>query len=112
MFQVSNHKLEQDDPWSRILSVVIFPMQSTFHTYTQAMTMQLVFGHDTIINLTFDSNWHLIKQCKKNLINQSNAKENSQRVNNTYKVDDLVLIKNEQSSKYGKDAYSCNDGII
>ena len=24
----------------------------------------------------------------------------------TYKVDDLALVKNEQSSKYGKDAYN------
>ena len=27
MFQVNNHKLEQDDPWSGILSAVIFAMR-------------------------------------------------------------------------------------
>ena len=58
------------------------------------------------MNLTFDSNWHLIKQRKQNLINQNNAKENSKQVDHTYKVDDLVLVKNKQSTKYGKDAYT------
>ena len=58
------------------------------------MDIELV-GRDAIMNLTFDANWHLIKQCKQNLINQSNAKEYSKRINHTYKVDDLVLVKNE-----------------
>ena len=43
------------------------------------------------MNLTFDANWHLIKQRKQNLINQSNAKENSQRIKHTYKEGYLVL---------------------
>ena len=105
-FQVNNHKLEQDGPWSRILSAVIFAMQSTVHTTTQATPMQLVFGRDAILNLMFDANWQLIKQRKQNLINKNNAKENSKRINHTYKVQDLVLVKNEQSTKYGKDAYN------
>ena len=105
-FQVNNHELEQDDPWTGILLAVIFAMRSTVHTTTQATPMQLVFGRDAIMNLTFDANWHLIKQRKQNLINQSNAKENSQRINHTYKEGDLVLVKNEQSTKYGKDAYN------
>ena len=46
--------------------------------------MQLVFGRDTIMNLTSDANWHLIKQGKQNLINQSKAKENSKRINQSY----------------------------
>ena len=69
--------------------------------------MQLVFRRDAIMNLTFDANWRLIKQRKQNLINQSNSKENSKQVDHTYKVDDLVLAKNKQSTKYGKDAYNC-----
>ena len=105
-FQVNNHELEQDDPWTGILSAVIFAMRSTVHTTTQATPMQLVFRRDTIMNLRFDANWHLIKQHKQNLINQSNAKENSQRINHTYKEGDLVLVKNKQSTKYGKDAYN------
>ena len=39
--------------------------------------MQLVFGRDSIMNLTFDANWHLIKMRKQEAINKINAKENS-----------------------------------
>ena len=69
-------------------------MQPTVHTTTHAMQMQLVFGCDAIRNLMLDANWQLIKECKKNIIDQSNAKENSKQFEHTYKVDDLVLVKN------------------
>ena len=49
---------------------------------------------------------HLIKQRKQNLINQGNAKESRKQIAHTYKVNDLVLVKKELSSKYGKDAYN------
>ena len=55
-FQVNNSKLDLDDPWIGILLGVIFAMRSTVHTTTQATPIQLVFGHDAIMNLTFDAN--------------------------------------------------------
>ena len=73
-----------DDPWSGILSAVIFAMRSTVHMTTQATPMQLVFGSDTIMNLTFDANWHLTKMRKQEAINKNNAKENSKRVQHKY----------------------------
>ena len=63
-FQVNNSELDLDDPWSRILSVVSFAMRSTVQTTTQATPMQLVFGREAIMNLTFNANWHLIKMQK------------------------------------------------
>ena len=39
-------------------------------------------------------------------INLSNAKENSKKINHTYKFDDLALVKNKQSTKYGNDVYN------
>ena len=81
-------------------------MRSTVHTTLQATSMQLVFGRDAIMNLTFNANWQLIKQRKQMLINQNNAKENSKRIPHQYKPKDLVLVKNEQSTKFGKDAYN------
>ena len=56
IFQVNNQEPEQDEPWSRIFSTVIFVVQSTVHTTTQATPMQLVFTCDTIMNLMFDAN--------------------------------------------------------
>ena len=103
-FQLNNHEL--NDAWDGILSAVIFAMRSTVHTTLQATPMQLVFGRDAIMNLTFNANWQLIKQRKQMLINQNNAKENSKRIPHQYKPEDLVLVKNEQSTKFGKDAYN------
>ena len=104
-FQVNNSKIDKDDPWSIIMSAVIFVMQSTVHTTTQATPMQLVFGRDAIMNLTFDANWHLIIMQKQEAINKNNAKENSKRVQHKYKVNNQVLVKNQQSTKFGQDAY-------
>ena len=70
-------------------------MQSMVHTTTQATPLPLVSGCDAIMNLTFDANLHLIKQRKQNLINQSNAKENSNKNDHTYKFGDLMLVKNK-----------------
>ena len=68
--------------------------------------MHLVFGHDAIINLMFNTNRHLIIQHKQNLINQRNAKENRKRINHTYKNGDLVLVKDDQSTKYDRETYN------
>jgi len=105
-FQINKYELEQNDPWSGILLAVIFAMRSTVHTTMQATPMQLVFGRDAIMNLTFDANWQLIRQRKQNLINKNNANENKKRIQHIYQAQDLVLVKNKQSTKFGKDAYN------
>ena len=56
----------------QILVCSHYSMRYTIHTTMQPMPMQLVFGHDAIINLTFDVNWHMIKQRKQLLINKNN----------------------------------------
>ena len=105
-FQVNNSQLELEDPWKGILSAVIFAMRSTVHTTMQATPMQLVFGRDAIMNLTFDANWQLIRQRKQAAIHKNNQAENNKRVKHEYKVNDTVLVKNEQSTKFGQDAYN------
>ena len=92
-FQVNNSKLDLDEPWGGILLAVIFAMQSTVHTTTQATPMQLVFGHNAIMNLTFDANWHLIKMRKQEAINKNNTKDNSKRIQHEYKINDQVLVR-------------------
>ena len=94
-----------DDPWERILSVVIFAMQSKVHTMLVATSMQLAFGQDTILNILHEANCKLIKLCKQELINKNNQKENKKRVEHTYTPGKLVLIKNKQTTKFGKNAY-------
>ena len=79
MFEINNSKMVLDNTWVTILSAVIFTMQPTVHTTTQATTMQLVFSLDPMLNLTFDSNWQLIKARKQTLINKNGMQENKNR---------------------------------
>ena len=72
------------------------------HTTTQAMPMQLVFGRNAIMNLTFDANCNLIKQKKQRIINKNNEMENRKRVTHTYKLHDLQLLKNKNPPNSGK----------
>ena len=58
------------------------------------------------MNITHEANWKLIRERKQKLIKYNNDKENRTRKVHKYKIDDLVLIKNEQSTKYGNTAYS------
>ena len=105
-FQVQNTILDKDDPWSGILAATMFAMRATVHTTLQATPSQLVFGRDSMLNITHDTNWKLIKERKQKLIRAGNVRENRTRIPHDYKIGDKVLIKNEQSTKYGNTAYS------
>ena len=105
-FQVQNTILDKDDPWSGILAANMFAVRATVHTTLQATPSQLVFGRDSMLNITHDTNWKLIKERKQKLIKAGNARENRTRIPHTYKTGDKVLIKNEQATKYGTTAYS------
>ena len=67
----------------------------------QATPMQLVFGRDAIMNLTFNANRHLIRQQKQGAIHKNNDAKNKEE-KNKYKVNNNMLIKKEQSTKFGQ----------
>jgi hypothetical protein len=50
-FNLEENFLDNDDPWSGILSATAFAVQSTYHTTLRAMPGQLVFGRDMILNI-------------------------------------------------------------
>ena len=57
-FQVyDNDELDDEDPWTGILAAVMAAVRSTYSTTTQATPMQLVFGHDAILNIPFVADW-------------------------------------------------------
>ena len=105
-FDVNKTVLDSDDPWSGILSATGFAIRNTVHTTLLSTPAQLVFGRDSILNITHEANWKLIRDRKQKLINKNNERENRTRKVHKYKTEDLVLIKNEQSTKYGNTAYS------
>ena len=48
--------LDEDDPWSGILSAVAFAVRATLHTTTRATPTQLAFGRDAMLNILFTAN--------------------------------------------------------
>jgi transposase InsO family protein len=98
--------LDPDDPWTGILSAAMFAIRATFHTTLKATPAQLVFGRDSIVNTKFTPDWNAIKQQKQERILENNRRENAKRKAHEYKVGDLVLYKDAQTHKYGRDAYN------
>ena len=67
--------------------------------------MQLVFGHNTILNIQNIADWKYIQLHKQKVINKNNIKENCKRKEYTYKLNEYVLLKQDWTSKYGTTAY-------
>ena len=101
----SNPDLEEEDPWSGILSAAMFALRSTYHTTLQATPMQLVFGRDSMLNVKFEADWNLIKKRKQQEINRNNIRENSKRLPYQYQVGEKILITRGLKNKYGDNPY-------
>ena len=94
-----------EKPWDGILAAIGFAVRTTYHTTTQASPAQLVFGRDPIFNIAFEANWQHIRQRKQKEIARNNKRENSTRKPYQYHVNEKVLVKNDQPTKFGKDPY-------
>ena len=100
-----NDEIDENDVWSGILGAVAFGIRATVHSTTRVTPIQLVFGRDAILNVQHVANWRYIKDQKQKLIDYNNKCENAKRLPHDYKANDMILIKAEQNSKYGTDAY-------
>ena len=61
MFKLyDNDELDDDDPWSGILTAIMAAVRSTYSTTMQVTPMQLVFGRDAIMNIPFQADWDYI----------------------------------------------------
>ena len=67
--------------------------------------MQLVYGRDAIFNIKFQANWNKIQAQKQQRARINNQQENKSRQDYVYTVGQQVLIKDEQSRKFGKNPY-------
>ena len=105
-FRVHSTKLDEEDPWSGILGAVMFATRATIHGTSRATPAQLVFGRDAMLNVRHEANWAYIRERKQRLIKENNKRENAKRRAHTYTIGDSVLIKKDQPSKYGSDAYA------
>ena len=93
------------DPFKGILSAVCFAVRATVHTTLQASPSQLVFGRDHVLNIKYQANWKQIKDRKQRIINKNNEIENKKRKEYNYVVGQKVLVKTEQTRKYGTNPY-------
>ena len=57
------------------------------------------------MNLTFNENWQLVWQCKQAAIHKNNDNK-TKKISRDYKVNDTILVKNKESTKFGQDAYN------
>ena len=103
-FRIADAEIDEEDPFSGILSAVAFATRATVHTTLDATPSQLVFGRDPIIGTKHLADWSLIKDRKKKLIMQNNRKENKNRLEHDYKVGEKVLMKTDWNLKCNGDA--------
>jgi hypothetical protein len=99
-FELEDNYLDEDNPWTGILSATAFAIRSTYHTTLQASPGQLVFGRDMIFNIKHIANWQTIKLHKQKIIKQNNLRENAKRIPYEYRVGDEVLLEKQQANKY------------
>lgn len=97
---------DEEDPWSGILTAVMFGLRATYHTTPQASPMQLIFNRDAILNVKFHADWKFIKDRKQKLINANNRRENRKCVNHVYQVNDQVMAIRDRSLKHGEPQYN------
>ena len=100
-----NDELDDDDPWSGILTAVMAAVRSTYSTTMQATPMQLVFGRDAIMNIPFQADWDYIRQRKQHIIHQNNVRENAKQKAYHYQVGEKILLANPPHQKYGGPQY-------
>ena len=95
--------LDPDTGWTGILSSVRRAMNATVHTTLRASPAQLVFGRDSLINVSFEADWDYIRERKQKRILHNNNRENKTRIPHTYQVGDKVTIREQHSRKHGND---------
>eukprot|EP00957_Ditylum_brightwellii_P209769 15363179-Ditylum_brightwellii.AAC.1 len=78
-FEPGSAKLDPKDPWSRILSTIMFALWSTIHTTHKATPMQLVFRRDAMLNVTQLTNCRFIQERWQKSIKKNNKQENAKQ---------------------------------
>jgi hypothetical protein len=89
-FELEEQDLKGKDPFGPYLAAAAFAIRSTYHTTLGATPAQLVFGRDMILPMRFKANWEIIQARRQKEINKNNARENSKRIDHTYRVGDKV----------------------
>ena len=96
MFLTKNLKeqtFDYIDPFGSILASIAWAVRASYNSTTESTPAQMVFGRDMIFNLQTLINWKDLSIRKQRLVDKSNLRENKNRVDYDYQIDDLVYIK-------------------
>jgi hypothetical protein len=92
--------LDKDFGWrTGVLSTVGQAVRSLVHTTARATPTQLVFGHDALLNVSFQADWEYIKERNQHHILQNKIRENAKRIPHAYTVGDQVMVKEDPHRK-------------
>ena len=91
-FDLDEQDLDEDDPWEEFFTMTAYAIGSTVHTTLGATPGQLVFCRNVILPIKYQADWDVITQRKQRHSNQSNARENSKRIDVEYSKGDNALL--------------------
>ena len=80
------------DPFRSILSSIAWAVRASYNSATDATPAQLVFGRDMLINIKALVNWKELTKRKQKSIDKANLRENHNRVDYDYKINQLVYV--------------------
>eukprot|EP00957_Ditylum_brightwellii_P140969 10739561-Ditylum_brightwellii.AAC.1 len=84
----------------------MFATRATIHSISRAMSAQLVFGRDAMLNVQYEAKWTYIKERENKISSKNNKQENATRRTYEYNINDKVLLKIQANLKYGTNAYT------
>jgi hypothetical protein len=65
----------------------------------------VAFGHDAILNVSFEANWQYIKERKQRLIVQNNKRVNATCIPHQYNVGNRVMVRLDPNRKHRTDQF-------
>jgi hypothetical protein len=77
------------------LSDAAWAVCSTYLTVLKASPVAAIFGRDMLFDIPFIADWQKIGECRQQLTDLSNARENEGRIDYDYKVGQKVLLRKE-----------------
>ena len=94
-FELDDAEINEDDedPFEEYLAAAAYAIRCGFHASHGHSPGELIFGRDMFMPVNKSIDWDAIRERKQKAIQKSNERENSKRINHTYKEGDWILIK-------------------
>jgi len=95
-------------------------VNSTVHATSRATPTQSVFGHDAMLNDSFQADWQFVKERKQRLVLQNNKRENAKRTPHACDAGDVAAVKAGVKRKHGtpphlgpmRTTQACDNGAV